>query len=151
MNLVELKLEELVNYVNDDPVRPELSAEFRVSAGKKVYALKSDDTVLSILCVAFIRKIPQTTDDLNDEENAGELVICPYTIWTYKAGAGRKLLNSVMTMLEEKYKDVPTGYKPRIVTLSPKTEIAHKFHTNNGATVLRENATTVNYEYSVKR
>jgi hypothetical protein len=33
------------------------------------------------------------------------------------------------------------------VTLSPKTEMARKFHTSNGAKTLKENDETVNYEY----
>ena len=37
----------------------------------------------------------------------------------------------------------------RFVTLSPKTEMARRFHIKNGAVVFRENADTVNYEYLV--
>jgi hypothetical protein len=33
------------------------------------------------------------------------------------------------------------------VTLSPKTEMARKFHLKNGAEVFRENPDTVNYLY----
>jgi len=33
------------------------------------------------------------------------------------------------------------------VTLSPKTEMARKFHLKNGARELRENSDTVNYIY----
>jgi hypothetical protein len=33
------------------------------------------------------------------------------------------------------------------VTLSPKTEMARRFHLKNGAGVYRENSTTVNYIY----
>ena len=35
----------------------------------------------------------------------------------------------------------------RYVTLSPKTEMAKRFHMRNGAVVFRENEDTVNYEY----
>jgi hypothetical protein len=35
----------------------------------------------------------------------------------------------------------------RFITLSPKTEMAKRFHTKNGAGVYRENDETVNYEY----
>ena len=35
----------------------------------------------------------------------------------------------------------------RFVTLSPKTDMAHRFHIGNGAGILRENASTINYEY----
>jgi len=35
----------------------------------------------------------------------------------------------------------------RFVTLSPKTEMARKFHHSNGAITLSENEVTDNYEY----
>ena len=35
----------------------------------------------------------------------------------------------------------------RYVTLSPKTEMARKFHLRNGATLLKENEFTFNFEY----
>ena len=35
----------------------------------------------------------------------------------------------------------------RFVTLSPKTDMAKRFHTKNGAIVFRDNPETVNYEY----
>jgi len=37
----------------------------------------------------------------------------------------------------------------RFVTLSPKTDMAHRFHIRNGARMLRENADTINYEYLI--
>ena len=35
----------------------------------------------------------------------------------------------------------------RYVTLSPKTEMATKFHLDNGAILLSENELTLNFEY----
>jgi hypothetical protein len=35
----------------------------------------------------------------------------------------------------------------RFVTLSPKTQMAKRFHLKNGAVTFRENDLTVNYEY----
>ena len=35
----------------------------------------------------------------------------------------------------------------RYVTMSPKTEMAMKFHLSNGAVLLRENEETNNFEY----
>jgi hypothetical protein len=37
-----------------------------------------------------------------------------------------------------------------IVTLSPQTELAKRFHLKNGAKVHRQNPTSVNYEYYSK-
>jgi hypothetical protein len=39
----------------------------------------------------------------------------------------------------------------RFVTLSPKTDMARRFHTRNGAIVFRDNPETVNYEYKEVR
>jgi len=36
-----------------------------------------------------------------------------------------------------------------LVTLSPITTMAEKFHLSNGATCLQQNANTVNYEYDI--
>ena len=35
----------------------------------------------------------------------------------------------------------------RIITMSPKTEMARNFHYKNGARLLQTNEETVNYEY----
>jgi hypothetical protein len=35
----------------------------------------------------------------------------------------------------------------KFVTLSPKTEMAKKFHTKNGATLYSENIDSYNFEY----
>jgi hypothetical protein len=37
-----------------------------------------------------------------------------------------------------------------IVTLSPQTEMARRFHTKNGAETYRQNETSVNYRYYSK-
>ena len=44
--------------------------------------------------------------------------------------------------IEEEFPGIDT-----YVTLSPKTEMARRFHLKNGARELRENSTTVNYIY----
>lgn len=37
----------------------------------------------------------------------------------------------------------------RLVTLSPKTDMAMKFHLSNGAKLIAENLTTNNFEYPI--
>jgi hypothetical protein len=66
-----------------------------------------------------------------------------YTIWSYQAGAGRKLIETARQHISEVLPMVTT-----YITLSPKTEMARKFHLKNGASVHRENDSTVNYLYS---
>jgi hypothetical protein len=65
-----------------------------------------------------------------------------YTIWSYAGGAGRVLIEAAAEYL--------TAHRPEVteyVTLSPKTDMAERFHTRNGASKWRENTDTVNYRY----
>ncbi len=65
-----------------------------------------------------------------------------HTIWSYAAGAGRDLIMAAQKNIEETKPEVKT-----FVTLSPKTEMARKFHHKNGATTFRENEDSINYLY----
>jgi len=56
------------------------------------------------------------------------------------------LLRATVAEIQKQFPSVQ-----RFVTLSPKTEMAKRFHTKNGAGVFRENPNTVNYEYDVKQ
>ena len=66
-----------------------------------------------------------------------------YTIWSYKAGKGSELLILAVKEIQNQYPSIT-----RFVTLSPKTELARRFHLKNGAIIFRENTDTVNYEYT---
>jgi hypothetical protein len=65
-----------------------------------------------------------------------------YTIWSYAPGAGRTLIFDAVKHIKENKPEIQ-----RYVTLSPKTDLAKRFHLRNGAVVFRENEDTVNYEY----
>jgi hypothetical protein len=65
-----------------------------------------------------------------------------YTIWSYAAGAGRELIQQAQKQIQADQPEVTT-----YVTLSPKTEMARKFHHRNGAKTYRENSDSVNYLY----
>ena len=65
-----------------------------------------------------------------------------YTIWSYAPGAGRNLIFEAVDYIKTTYPSIR-----RFVTLSPKTEMAKRFHIKNGAITFRENQETVNYEY----
>ena len=67
-----------------------------------------------------------------------------YTIWSYVAGAGAVLLFDTVAEIQRRHPTVT-----QFVTLSPKTTMAHRFHTRNGAQIFRTNSDTVNYEYTV--
>ena len=56
--------------------------------------------------------------------------------------AGRDLIIAAQKSIEAEFPGIQT-----YVTLSPKTEMARRFHLKNGARELRENPNTINYIY----
>jgi hypothetical protein len=134
--------DELIRLLKDDPVRPEIPADFRVDKNSRVYVLKSETgEPMAVTCVKFLAEIPQSVDDLaNVAVNTSTAVF--YTIWSYAAGAGRSLIEAAQEDIKTHEPQVKT-----FVTLSPKTEMARKFHHKNGATTYRENQDSINYQY----
>lgn len=133
----------LLEFIKDDPVRPEIPTDFRVSDGRMVAALaENDNDPEAMVCVSFHDFIPADVNDLKNTAQVPTTAVF-YTIWSYKAGKGRDLLIQAVKGIQEQYPSVT-----RFVTLSPKTEMARRFHLKNGAIVFRENVETVNYEYT---
>jgi hypothetical protein len=132
----------VLDYIKDDPVRPEISREFRVTGNRFVSALV-DEKPSAIVCVSLHDFVPAAVEDLSQHTDQPTTAIF-YTIWSYKPGAGVELLRKTVTAIREKYPTVT-----RFVTLSPKTEMARRFHMKNGAQIMRENASTINYEYII--
>ena len=134
--------------VSDDPVRPELDLEFRLSPGRTVYALTEDGEYKAAICLAYCNDVPTTVKELDKLSQAtingthGSIAVA-YTVWSKKPRAGRKI---IMDLIEIIKKDDTIR---RVVTLSPKTAMAKKFHLNNGAFVLQLNTETDNYEYPI--
>jgi hypothetical protein len=96
-----------------------------------------------MVCVSLQNTVPTDVVDLGSTDTDVDTAIF-YTIWSYAAGAGTELLLSAVDNIRESYPQIK-----RFVTLSPKTEMARRFHIKNGAVVFRENTNTVNYEYLV--
>lgn len=134
----------LLEFIKDDPVRPEISTEFRVSDGRMVAALISEDKPDAMVCVSFHDYVPSNVEGLKQTTQVPTTAVF-YTIWSYKNGKGRQLLIDAVKGIQQEYPSVT-----RFVTLSPKTELARRFHLRNGAIVFRENENTVNYEYIQK-
>ena len=132
----------LLEYIKDDPVRPELPREFRVGKNKFVSALV-EEKPRAIVCVSLHDFVPERVEDLATDSEVPTTAIF-YTIWSYAPGAASELLFSTVDKIKEQFPSIT-----RFVTLSPKTEMARKFHLRNGAAVFRENPDTVNYEYLV--
>ena len=137
----------LVDFIKDDPVRPEIPANFRVTEGRLVAALTENEQIESkpeaMVCVSFHDHVPENVKDLDNTTHVPTTAVF-YTIWSYKAGKGAELLYRAVKEIQEQYPSVT-----RFVTLSPKTNLARRFHLKNGAIVFRENVETINYEYTV--
>jgi len=136
--------DELLALIKDDPVRPEIAAEQRVDHRSEIFVLKDDQTnePLAVTCVKFLAAIPETVEDLSQISTETTTAVF-YTIWSYAQGAGRRLIQEAQQDIKEKKPEIKT-----FVTLSPKTEMARKFHHKNGAVTYRENSDTVNYLYT---
>ncbi len=140
---------------SDDPVRPELSNDFRTSYGRKIFGVKFKDEIHAVMCFAFTDQIPKSVEELDlfsqdaflknvqrDPDKVGRIAIA-YTVWSKKKGGGKLIVKEVYKMIKK------SNHLNRLVTLSPLTEMARKFHLRNGAVELQVNETTQNFEYKV--
>ena len=139
---------------NDDPVRPELNNEFRTSYGRKIFGVKYQNEIHAVMCFAFTNDIPRSVNDLEQlskdaflqsvqrDQNVGKIAIA-YTVWSKKKGGGKLIVKEVYKMIKK------SNHLNRLVTLSPLTEMAKKFHLRNGAELLQVNEQTQNFEYKV--
>lgn len=131
-----------LNLIKDDPVRPEIRPEDRVGANREVFVLEEDNKPAAVVCVSYQDNIPTLVSQLIPSQQEPQTAIF-YTIWSYTPGAGRRLIMQAREYIRGRYPSVS-----RFVTLSPKTDMARRFHLKNGALVLQENEETVNYEYA---
>ena len=129
----------LIDLVKDDPVRPSIPLAARLHDHAEILVLIEDDEPAAVVCVAYLESIPASETELGQ---TGDNVAAFYTIWSYKPGAGRRLIRAARMHIALNRPQIQ-----RYVTLSPKTEMARKFHHANGARTLKENDDTVNYEY----
>ena len=128
-------LSEIIELVKDDPVRPHIDPLWRITPPREVYAIDN----IAGLCVAFTNSIPISEIDLVCRIHTGNIAVF-YTVWSKEKGMGRKILFDVLDIMKErKYS--------KYITLSPKTEMAKRFHFSNGATLLQENHDSYNFEY----
>ena len=141
--------------VEEDPVRPELDNNFRTGNGRKIYGVKYKGEIHAIMCFAYTNKIPRSVDELEKlstdaflqsamrDQNIGKIAIA-YTVWSKKKGGGKLIVKEVFKKIKK------SNNLNRLVTLSPLTEMATKFHTRNGANLVQINQNTQNFEYKVK-
>lgn len=142
LHIIKDLSDNLLSLIKDDPVRPEIPLEQRVNANSRIFVLKDEENnPLAVTCVKFLESVPSSVDDLAEVAvNTNTAVF--YTIWSYAAGAGKRLIQEAQAEIKKEHPEVET-----YVTLSPKTEMARRFHHKNGAKTLRENTDSVNYVY----
>jgi hypothetical protein len=134
----------LVSLIKDDPVRPHIPLEQRVNDAAEILMLKAGDEVLAATCMQWLKDIPEDEQDLIDFAKDKNVAVF-YTIWSYSPGAGQKLIKAAASWLLQSNPELNA-----IVTLSPQTKMAERFHLKNGATVHRQNPNSVNYKYYSK-
>ena len=139
---------------SEDPVRPELDNVFRRSYGRKIFGVKYKDEIHAVMCFAYTNQIPKNIDQLDKfshdaylqsaqrDQNIGQIAIA-YTVWSKKKGGGKLIVKEVYKKIKQ------SNHLNRLVTLSPLTEMATRFHSGNGAKLLQVNETTQNFEYEI--
>jgi hypothetical protein len=140
---------------SEDPVRPELDLAFRQTYGRKIYGLKDDvGEIAAIMCFAFTDEVPKTVEEMDRMSYDAALkavhragvqgsIAIAYTVWAKKKGGGKAIVNEVYKMIKK------SNHLNRLVTLSPLTDMARRFHIKNGAKELQVNETTQNFEYDI--
>ena len=139
---------------SEDPVRPELDNVFRRSYGRKIYGVKYLGEIHAVMCFAYTNEVPKNVTELNKlshdaflqsaqrDQNVGQIAIA-YTVWSKKKGGGKLIVNEVFKKIKKSH------HLNRLITLSPLTDMATRFHTSNGAKLIQVNDTTQNFEYIV--
>ena len=139
---------------SEDPVRPELDNVFRRSYGRKIYGVKYKKEIHAVMCFAYTNQIPKSIDELEKfshdaylqsaqrDQNIGQIAVA-YTVWSKKKGGGKLIVNEVFKNIKR------SNHLNRLVTLSPLTEMATKFHSGNGAKLIQINESTQNFEYKI--
>ena len=139
---------------SEDPVRPELDNDFRTGYGRKIFGVKYKKEIHAVMCFAYTNQIPTSVEELEKMstdaflqstmrgQNVGKIAIA-YTVWSKKKGGGKLIVKEVYKKIKK------SNHLNRLVTLSPLTEMASKFHTRNGAKLIQVNKTTQNFEYKV--
>lgn len=132
-------------WFNKDPVRPELTPEFRQGRGRYVFALMDEESsAKAFCCFALCNQVPRNIEELNRfTVSKGEKasVAVPYSVWRYEKGGGYRILNNLIPILKNRFK------VSSVVTLSPTTSMARKFHLRNGATIDFSSDNFINYRY----
>ena len=137
---------------DEDPVRPELDNKFRTGFGRKIYGVEYQGEIHAVMCFAYTNEVPKSVDELEKlstdaflqtamrDQTGGQIAIA-YTVWSKKKGGGKLIVKEIFNKIKK------SNHLNRLVTLSPLTEMATKFHERNGAKLIQVNENTQNFEY----
>ena len=126
--------------------------DWRLKTQRKVWVLEDETSkeVRAIINVAFTNEPPITEHELDYFSQAacqdgqhGDIAVF-YTVWSYSKGAGREIIIESGKRIKKEYPHVK-----RMVTLSPLTEMAEKFHLRNGAKFLKKGQECQIFEYNL--
>ena len=106
------------------------------------------------MCFGYTNEIPKNVEELDlmtkdahlqstlRDKNVGKIAVA-YTVWSKKRGGGKLIVREVFKKIKK------SNHLNRLVTLSPLTDLARKFHLRNGATELQVNKESQNFEYKI--
>ena len=106
------------------------------------------------LMMLLYKSIPKTVKELDllsqdaflqsahRGQKVGKIAIA-YTVWSTKKGGGKLIVKEVFKVIKK------SNHLNRLVTLSPLTDMARKFHLRNGAEEIQVNESTQNFEYKI--
>ena len=133
-------------YLKKDTVRPCINGEVRLAPGRQMYHINEE----AFLCSVYLDRVPDSEVQLLTCD-VGPIVVA-YTVWSLKKGMGRTIILEALKMIQDTCSYYPQAPRfKRFVTLSPKTDMATKFHLSNGACLIRETPWANNFEYSLKK
>ena len=143
-------LEQVYAVFKDDPVRPHIPADQRLQPGKDVFVLRDhQENITAVICIAYTNTVPKDERELeyyaqaaSQDGQHGSIAVA-YTVWSYSKGAGREMVLQARDYIRQ--------HRPvtRLVTLSPLTEMAERFHIRNGATLVAVHPYAQNFEYTL--
>lgn len=143
LHIITSTSDPLCRVIHDDPVRPEIPIDFRVSERSNIFVLLDElGEPMAAVCSIYKDSIPSSVVEMSYPNMMTPNVAVFYTIWSYQAGAGRALIRQAVDWLR-----IDRPYIKQYVTLSPPTDMARVFHLRNGAGIYRVNEETVNYIY----
>jgi hypothetical protein len=87
-------------------------------------------------------EVPTNEQQLKEFTSPTGDILVAYTVWSYSKGSGRTIINELRSAAD-------VENISRIVTLSPLTEMAERFHLRNGAKLIGKYTDCQNFEYTL--